>query len=85
MTSQQIGSLEEYIEVNNQLIESYRNLVKILYSKIDDLEALLDLTEKSKELYKELYLRDHAELREEIKELQSEIDASHKDDSHNKV
>lgn len=57
MTSQQIGNLEEYIDVNNQLLESYRNLVKIQQDKIDNLEALLDLTEKAKEGYKELYLK----------------------------
>ena len=85
MTSQQIGSIvsnfEGYMDVNNQLIESYRNHVKILYSKINDLETLLDLTEKSKEGYKELYL----EALETIKRLQSEIDASRKDDSHIKA
>lgn len=89
MTSQQLGNIEEYIEVNNKLLDSYRDLVKILYSKINDLEALLDLTEKAKKCYKELYLRDNAELREEfeeeIKELQSEIDALRKDDSHIKA
>ena len=81
MISQQLGNLEEYIGVNNQLLESYRNLVKILHGKIDDLETILDLTENSKEGYKELYLK----ARETIEGLQSEIDASRKDDSHIKA
>lgn len=81
MTLQQIGNLEKYIEVNNQLIESYGDLVKILHGKIDDLEALLVLTEKSEEAYKKLYLEALAK----IEGLQSEIDASRKDDSHIKA
>ncbi len=78
MTSQQIGNnIEEYISSNNQLVDMYQGLVDGLYNQINDLKTLLYLTNKSKEEYKELY----SEAREMIKELQSEINASRKDDS----
>lgn len=78
MTSQQIGNnIDGYISSNNQLVNMYQGLVDGLYNQINDLKTLLYLTNKSKEEYKELYL----EARETIKELQSEINASRKDDS----